>query len=106
MVLEQGSLAEDEKCERFERWAKAGKAGGAKLVMQISHPGRQVYASMGTQAVSASETKVTLEGPGSEFSELFASSRLLMVKCLPILLLSQEHYPPKTVAIVWIVPSL
>jgi 2,4-dienoyl-CoA reductase-like NADH-dependent reductase (Old Yellow Enzyme family) len=74
VVLEQGSLAEDETCERFERWAKAGKAGGAKLVMQISHPGRQVYASMGTQAVSASETKVTLEGPADN---MFAPARAL-----------------------------
>ena len=74
VVLEQGSLAEDDTRERFERWAKVGKSGGAKLVMQISHPGRQVYASMGTEAVSASDTKVTLAGPADN---IFAQARAL-----------------------------
>jgi 2,4-dienoyl-CoA reductase-like NADH-dependent reductase (Old Yellow Enzyme family) len=32
--------------EPFERWAEAGKAGGAAMWMQISHPGRQVRANM------------------------------------------------------------
>ncbi len=74
VVLEHGSLAEDEDRARFERWAQAGKSGGAKLVMQISHPGRQVYANMGTQAVSASATKVNLEGPADK---MFAPARAL-----------------------------
>jgi 2,4-dienoyl-CoA reductase-like NADH-dependent reductase (Old Yellow Enzyme family) len=30
----------------FERWAEAGKAGGAAMWIQISHPGRQVLANM------------------------------------------------------------
>jgi 2,4-dienoyl-CoA reductase-like NADH-dependent reductase (Old Yellow Enzyme family) len=30
----------------FSRWAEAGKAGGAAMWMQISHPGRQVQARM------------------------------------------------------------
>jgi 2,4-dienoyl-CoA reductase-like NADH-dependent reductase (Old Yellow Enzyme family) len=32
--------------EPFVRWAQAGKAGGAAVWMQISHPGRQVQARM------------------------------------------------------------
>src|ERR1700722_13097306 len=32
--------------EPFERWAHAGKADGAAMWMQISHPGRQVQANM------------------------------------------------------------
>ncbi|GAA4396579.1 NADH:flavin oxidoreductase/NADH oxidase family protein [Tsukamurella soli] len=32
--------------ERFTAWAEAGKAGGAAMWMQISHPGRQVQATM------------------------------------------------------------
>ena len=32
--------------EPFRRWAVAGKAGGAAMLMQISHPGRQVRANM------------------------------------------------------------
>src|SRR3981189_1079477 len=36
----------DAPLESFERWAEAGKAGGAVMWMQISHPGRQVRANM------------------------------------------------------------
>jgi 2,4-dienoyl-CoA reductase-like NADH-dependent reductase (Old Yellow Enzyme family) len=34
------------RLEPFTRWAQAGKAGGAVLWMQLSHPGRQVQARM------------------------------------------------------------
>ncbi|MEP3656019.1 MAG: NADH:flavin oxidoreductase/NADH oxidase family protein [Litorimonas sp.] len=62
VVLEAGTLDDVDTREKFETWAKAGQAGGSKFVMQISHPGRQVFANMGTQPVSASATKVTLDG--------------------------------------------
>jgi 2,4-dienoyl-CoA reductase-like NADH-dependent reductase (Old Yellow Enzyme family) len=39
-------LDRDAPAEPFERWAAAGKAGGALMWMQISHPGRQVRANM------------------------------------------------------------
>lgn len=74
VLLEQGSLADADTRTRFEHWATAGKSGGATLVMQLSHPGRQVYANMGTQAVSASDTKVSLEGPADK---MFAPARAL-----------------------------
>jgi 2,4-dienoyl-CoA reductase-like NADH-dependent reductase (Old Yellow Enzyme family) len=74
VVLQQGTLADDEAKDKFETWAKAGKSGGAQLVMQISHPGRQVYAAMDTEVVSASETKVTLEGPANK---MFGTARAL-----------------------------
>jgi 2,4-dienoyl-CoA reductase-like NADH-dependent reductase (Old Yellow Enzyme family) len=41
VVLEAGA-----PLEPFARWAEAGKAGGATIWMQISHPGRQVQARM------------------------------------------------------------
>ncbi|HWX97754.1 MAG TPA: NADH:flavin oxidoreductase/NADH oxidase family protein [Solirubrobacteraceae bacterium] len=41
VVLEDGA-----PIEPFARWAEAGKAGGATMWMQISHPGRQVQARM------------------------------------------------------------
>jgi 2,4-dienoyl-CoA reductase-like NADH-dependent reductase (Old Yellow Enzyme family) len=41
VVLEKGA-----PFEPFARWAEAGKAGGATMWMQISHPGRQVQARM------------------------------------------------------------
>jgi 2,4-dienoyl-CoA reductase-like NADH-dependent reductase (Old Yellow Enzyme family) len=43
-----GGVVLDERAplDRFTRWADAGKAGGAAFWMQISHPGRQVWAEM------------------------------------------------------------
>src|ERR1700751_1288840 len=43
-----GGVVLDERAslEPFTRWAEAGKAGGAAMWMQISHPGRQVQAAM------------------------------------------------------------
>ena len=43
-----GGVVLDERAplEPFTRWAEAGKAGGAAMWMQISHPGRQVRAEM------------------------------------------------------------
>jgi 2,4-dienoyl-CoA reductase-like NADH-dependent reductase (Old Yellow Enzyme family) len=43
-----GGVVLDERAplDPFTRWAQAGKAGGAAMWMQISHPGRQVQAGM------------------------------------------------------------
>src|ERR1700692_714863 len=41
-----GVLDERAPLEPFRFWADAGKAGGAAMWMQISHPGRQVQAGM------------------------------------------------------------
>jgi len=42
VVLQQGT-----PLEPFKRWAKAAQEGGAQVWMQLNHPGRQVFASMG-----------------------------------------------------------
>ena len=68
------TLAQGDNKQRFESWAKAGKSGGAKLYMQISHPGRQIYAAQGTEPVSASATKVTMAGPAAK---MFDTARAL-----------------------------
>lgn len=39
-------LDADSPLEPFAAWARAGKAGGAAMWMQISHPGRQVQVNM------------------------------------------------------------
>ncbi len=39
-------LDADSPVAPFQRWAAAGKADGAAMIMQISHPGRQVRANM------------------------------------------------------------
>ena len=75
VVLEAGTLDEADVREKFEAWARAGKSGGSKLVMQISHPGRQVYAAQGTEPVSASATRLEM---GSDMAnKMFAQARAL-----------------------------
>ncbi len=74
IYLGQETLADPDTKARFEKWAKAGKSGGAKFYMQISHPGRQVYAAQGTEPVSASATQVTLGGPAKN---MFDTARAL-----------------------------
>ncbi len=67
VVLQKGTLVNNDTRQRFERWAAAAKSGGSKVWMQISHPGRQVYKSQGTEAVSASATKVQMAGAEKMF---------------------------------------
>jgi len=75
VVLKRGTLDNPEVRSRFERWAKAGKANGTAMVMQISHPGRQLYAAQGQEAVSASDSKLDL---GSDaINNMFAQARAM-----------------------------
>jgi len=76
VVLEAGTLENDTLRGKFETWAKSGKAGGSKFVMQISHPGRQVFAAMGVEPVSPSATKVTLDGAANK---MFGPARALTI---------------------------
>ncbi|MGB0908047.1 MAG: NADH:flavin oxidoreductase/NADH oxidase family protein [Maricaulaceae bacterium] len=73
VVLQKGTLDDADARARFEKWSSLAKAGGSKVWMQISHPGRQVYASQGTEAVSASATKVAMQGA----EKMFATARAL-----------------------------
>ncbi len=73
IVLQKGTLDDPEVRTLFEDWAKAGKSGPGTFWMQISHPGRQVYASQGTEAVSASATTVEIQGA----KNMFACARAL-----------------------------
>jgi 2,4-dienoyl-CoA reductase-like NADH-dependent reductase (Old Yellow Enzyme family) len=68
------TLAQGDNKQRFMRWAETGKSGGAKLYMQISHPGRQIYAAQGTEPVSASATRVKMDGPAEK---MFTQARAL-----------------------------
>ena len=73
VVLTRETLEEPGARARFEQWAERGRSGAGKLVMQISHPGRQVYATQGTVTVSASATKVAVPG----FDKMFREARAL-----------------------------
>ncbi|WP_284124128.1 NADH:flavin oxidoreductase/NADH oxidase family protein [Parerythrobacter aestuarii] len=57
----------------FKSWAQIGKSGGGQFWLQISHPGRQMYKSLGETAVSPSDVALDL----GKFSDLFAPVRAI-----------------------------
>ncbi|WP_108124945.1 NADH:flavin oxidoreductase/NADH oxidase family protein [Saccharospirillum mangrovi] len=57
----------------FQRWSAAAHEGGAKIWMQINHPGRQVMAKQGGIALSASDVAVDL----GRYSKLFAQPKAM-----------------------------
>lgn len=67
------ALEADTPLQNFKDWAAAGQADGSHIWMQINHPGRQVYAAMEGESVSASDIPLDL---GSH-SKLFAKPRAL-----------------------------
>ncbi len=70
VVLEKGT-----DLTPFINWARIGKSGGGQFWLQISHPGRQLYKSLGETAVSPSDVSLDL----GKFSSLFAEVRPLEV---------------------------
>lgn len=73
VVLQKDTLDNPKAKALFGKWAQTGKSGIGQCWLQISHPGRQVFASQGTQPVSASVTKVNM--PGAE--KMFVAARAL-----------------------------
>lgn len=57
----------------FRDWAAAGRTNGARLWVQINHPGRQVFARTTPQAIAPSAVPMRLEGA----SRLFARPRAM-----------------------------
>lgn len=57
----------------FQAWARTAKSGGGQAWVQLNHPGRQLFAAMGQQAIAPSAVPVEIEG----FSKLFAQPRAL-----------------------------
>jgi len=66
-------LDERQPIEPFKAWARAAMRDGGQAWLQINHPGRQVFAAMGQQAVAPSAIGVDL-GP---YSHLFPMPRAL-----------------------------
>ena len=66
-------LQDEQNLSCFKQWSSIGRSSGAQFWMQINHPGRQLYAAMGEQALSASDIKVDLPG----FDSLFAQPRAM-----------------------------
>lgn len=62
-------ILEDEKnLPRFERWAAAAKKSNAQVWMQINHPGRQMMANLGQQAMAPSPLQVEISGLKGAFA--------------------------------------
>jgi 2,4-dienoyl-CoA reductase-like NADH-dependent reductase (Old Yellow Enzyme family) len=61
--------------EPFAAWAAAGKAGGAAIWMQISHPGRQVLANMPGVVWGPSAVRVELGRHSKRFARPVAMNR-------------------------------
>jgi 2,4-dienoyl-CoA reductase-like NADH-dependent reductase (Old Yellow Enzyme family) len=65
-----GGIVLDERAalDPIVRWAEAGKAGGAAMWMQISHPGRQVQAQMPGVAWAPSAVAIELGKHSKRFA--------------------------------------
>lgn len=57
----------------FRDWAAAGKVQGARMWMQINHPGRQVFVATNPEAIAPSAVPVEIAG----YSQLFAPPRAM-----------------------------
>ena len=68
-------LEKDTDLAPFKKWASIGKSAGGQFWLQISHPGRQLYKSLGETAVSPSGVELDL----GKFSSMFAPVRKLEV---------------------------
>jgi 2,4-dienoyl-CoA reductase-like NADH-dependent reductase (Old Yellow Enzyme family) len=66
-------LDERQPLEPFRAWARAATSGGGQAWLQINHPGRQVFAAMGQQAVAPSAIGVDM----GAYSHLFPVPRAL-----------------------------
>ncbi len=62
------ALEKNTPTEPFERWAKIIKSNGALAVMQINHPGRQVFKAMKGKALAPSAIPLNM----GKHSKLFA----------------------------------
>ncbi len=66
-------LDERQPIEPFRAWARAAKSGGNQAWLQINHPGRQMFAAMGQEAVAPSAIGVDM----GSYSHLFPVPRAL-----------------------------
>ncbi|WP_313054133.1 NADH:flavin oxidoreductase/NADH oxidase family protein [Pseudomonas lopnurensis] len=53
-------LEDDRQLEKFERWARIGRSGGAQFWLQINHPGRQMRANLGQKTWAPSAVALDL----------------------------------------------
>ncbi|MBV8604817.1 MAG: NADH:flavin oxidoreductase/NADH oxidase family protein [Pelomonas sp.] len=67
LVLEAGT-----PLAPYRAWAEAAHAGGARIWMQINHPGRQVFAALGNPGYAPSEVALQMGKHGRLFAPVRA----------------------------------
>lgn len=73
-IIPRGSPYEGERFDRFRDMATQGKAHGALMVGQVSHPGRQVESRIQKNPVSASDVQLEGNIMGMTFAKPHAAS--------------------------------
>lgn len=63
------SLHADSDLRPFIKWASLSKMHDVKIIMQINHPGRQTYKSLGGKTIAPSNTALDLGKHSSMFSQ-------------------------------------
>jgi len=64
-----GVVLEDERqLEKFQRWARIGRAHGAQFWLQLNHPGRQMQASLGQPTWAPSALPMALGSLSKHFN--------------------------------------
>ena len=66
-------LDKHQKLDAFRAWAQAAHQGGAKIWMQINHPGRQTMAKLNDHSLAPSAVNLDM----GQFSKLFAPARAM-----------------------------
>lgn len=62
------SLHRSTDITRFKRWSSIAQAHQSKIIMQLNHPGRQVYKNMGGKVLAPSEVALDLGKHSGMFS--------------------------------------
>jgi 2,4-dienoyl-CoA reductase-like NADH-dependent reductase (Old Yellow Enzyme family) len=61
-------LQDDQQLEKFKRWARIGRSGGAQFWLQINHPGRQMQANLGQKTWAPSAVPLELGNMSKRFA--------------------------------------
>ncbi|BFT63547.1 NADH:flavin oxidoreductase/NADH oxidase family protein [Pseudomonas moorei] len=61
-------LQDDRQLDKFKRWARIGRSGGAQFWLQINHPGRQMQANLGQKTWAPSAVPLELGKMSKRFA--------------------------------------
>ncbi|WP_285415257.1 NADH:flavin oxidoreductase/NADH oxidase family protein [Pseudomonas sp. efr-133-TYG-5] len=61
-------LQDDQQLEKFKRWARIGRSGGAQFWLQINHPGRQMQANLAQKTWAPSAVPLELGNMSKRFA--------------------------------------